>query len=210
MDHNDIYSIVERLAILEGRITPTAARHGLNAQQRSVPQMPALFKPKIQKILGGNPDAKDPGSGYMFGDSVENDKEMAEDVVSKVRKSLSDYLSNLQDEIKSDSDLRDKTTGDSDIKDKRPDHRDLKPRDVTPAAKVLEMATGQVCEIHGNDKEGYEIRHGDRTLPTRFKDITHAEMAVEMYNARLHDRAPEQHPTQSQEPDCDPDYIEEK
>ena len=210
MDHNDIYSIVERLAILEGRITPTTVRHGLNAQQKSVPQMPALFRPRTQKILGGNPDAKDPVSGYMFGDSVENDKEMAEDVVSKVRKSLSDYLSNLQDEIKSDTDLKAKTTGDSDIKDKRPDHRDLKPRDVTPAARVLEMATGQVCEIHGNDEEGYEIRHGDCTLPTRFKDMTHAEMAVEMYNARLHGRAPEPQPTQSQEPDCDPDYIEEK
>ena len=210
MDHNDIYSIVERLAILEGRITPTSVKHGLNAQQKSVPQMPALFRPKTQKILGGNPDAKDPVSGYMFGDSVENDKEMAEDVVSKVRKSLSDYLSNLQDEIKSDTDLKTKTTGDSDIKDKQPDNRDLKPRDVTPAARVLEMANGRVCEIHGNDDEGYEIRHGDRSLPTRFKDMTHAEMAVEMYNARLHGRAPEQHLAQSIEPDCDPDYIEEK
>jgi hypothetical protein len=210
MDHNDIYSIVERLAILEGRITPTSVKHGLNAQQKSVPQMPALFRPRTQKILGGNPDAKDPVSGYMFGDSVENDKEMAEDVVSKVRKSLSDYLSNLQDEIKSDTDLKAKTTGDSDIKDKQPDHRDLKPRDVTPAARVLEMANGRVCEIHGNDDEGYEIRHNGRSLPTRFKDMTHAEMAVEMYNARLHGRAPEQHPAQSREPDCDPDYIEEK
>ena len=68
----------------------------------------------------------------------------------------------------------------------------------------------KLAELYANDKEGYEIRHGDRTLPTRFKDITHAEMAVEMYNARLHGRAPEQHSTQSQEPDCDPDYIEEK
>jgi hypothetical protein len=172
--------------------------------------MPALFRPRTQKILGGNPDAKDPVSGYMFGDSVENDQEMAEDVVSKVRKSLSDYLSNLQDEIKSDTDLKAKTSGDSDIKDKRPDHRDLKPRDVTPAARVFEMATGQVCEIHGNDDEAYEIRHNGRSLPTRFKDMKHAEMAVEMYNARLHGRAPEPQPAQSMEPDCDPDYIEEK
>ena len=206
MDHNDIYSIVERLAILEGRITPTGVKHGLNAQQKSVPQMPALFRPRTQKILGGNPDAKDPVSGYMFGDSVENDQEMAEDVVSKVRKSLSDYLSNLQDEIKSDTDLKAKTTGDSDIKDKRPDHRDLRPKDVTPAARVFEMATGQVCEIHGNDDEGYKIRQGDRSLPTRFTDIKHAEMAIEMYNARLHAR----HPHLAQAVDPDPDYIEEK
>ena len=206
MEHNDIYSIVERLAVLEGRITPSTVKHGLNAQQRSVPQMPALFRPKTQKILGGNPNAKNPMSGYAVGGCEES--EMAEDVVSKVRKSLSDYLSNLQDEIKSDTDLKAKTTGDSDIKDKRPDHRDLRPRDVTPAARVFEMATGHACEIHGNDDEGYEIRQGDKSLPTRFKDIKHAEMAIEMYNARLHARHP--HLAQAMELDSDPDYIEEK
>ena len=209
MEHNDIYSIVERLAILEGRITPsTTVKHGLNSQQRSVPQLPALFRPKTQKILGGDPDAKDPVSGYMFGDSVENDKEMAEDVVSRVKKSLTDYLKNLEDEIKSDTDLKPKTQGDTDLKDKRPDHRDLKPRDVTPAARVFEMANGSACEIHGNDDEGYEIRHGDRTLPTKFKDMKHAEMALEMYNARLHARHP--HLAQAQMTDTDSDYIEEK
>ena len=206
MDHNDIYSIVERLAVLEGRITPTTVRHGLNAQQKSVPQMPALFRPRTQKILGGNPDAKNPMSGYAVGGCEES--EMAEDVVSKVKKSLTDYLKSLEDEIKSDTDLKDKKTGDTDLKDKQPDHRDLKPKDVTPAARVLEMATGQVCEIHGNDDEGYEVRHRGRSLPTKFKDMKHAEMAVEMYNARLHGRAPEQQPAQSM--DCDPDYIEEK
>jgi hypothetical protein len=206
MEHNDIYSIVERLAILEGRITPTTVKHGLNSQQRSVPQMPALFRPKTQKILGGDPDAKDPVSGYMFGDSVENDKEMAEDVLGKVRKSLTDYLKNLEDEIKSDNDLKPKTQGDTDLKDKRPDHRDLKPRDVTPAARVFEMANGSACEIHGNDDEGYEIRYSDRTLPTKFKDMKHAEMALEMYNARLHAR----HPHLAQAQITDSDYIEEK
>ena len=70
-DHNDIYTIVERLAILEGRITPTNVKHGLNAQQKSVPQMPALFKPKTQKILGGNPNAKNPMSCYAVGGSAE-------------------------------------------------------------------------------------------------------------------------------------------
>ena len=206
MEHNDIYSIVERLAILEGRITPATVRHGLNSQQRSVPQMPALFRPKTQKILGGNPDAKNPMSGYAVGGCEES--AMAEDVLGKVKKSLTDYLKNLEDEIKSDTDLKDKTVGDTDLKHKQPDHSDLRPRDVTPAARVFEMANGSACEIHGNDDEGYEIRHGDRTLPTRFKDIKHAEMALEMYNARLHARHP--HLAQAQMTDTDSDYIEEK
>lgn len=206
MDHNDIYSIVERLAILEGRITPSTVKHGLNSQQRSVPQMPALFRPKTQRILGGDPDAKNPMSGYAVGGCEES--AMAEDVLGRVKKSLTDYLKNLEDEIKSDTDLKDKTTGDSDIKDKKPNNKDLKPKDVTPAARVFEMATGAACEIHGNDDEGYEIRHGDRSLPTRFTDMKHAEMALEMYNARLHARHP--HLAQAQAVDADPDYIEEK
>ena len=206
MEHDDIYSIVERLAILEGRITPSTVKHGLNSQQRSVPQMPALFRPKTQRILGGDPDAKNPMSGYAVGGCEES--AMAEDVLGHVKKSLTDYLKTLEDEIKSDTDLKDKTTGDSDIKDKRPDHRDLRPRDITPAARVFEMATGAACEIHGNDDEGYEIRHGDRSLPTRFTDMKHAEMALEMYNARLHARHP--HLAQAQAVDADPDYIEEK
>jgi len=206
MEHNDIYSIVERLAILEGRITPATVRHGLNSQQRSVPQMPALFRPKTQKILGGNPDAKNPMSGYAVGGCEES--AMAEDVLGKVKKSLTDYLKNLEDEIKSDTDLKDKTVGDTDLKHKQPDHSDLRPRDVTPAARVFEMANGSACEIHGNDDEGYEIRHGDRTLPTKFKDMKHAEMALEMYNARLHARHP--HLAQAQMTDTDSDYIEEK
>jgi len=206
MEHNDIYSIVERLAILEGRITPSTVRHGLNAQQKSVPQLPALFRPKTQKILGGDPGAKNPMSGYAVGGCEES--AMAEDVLGKVKKSLTDYLKTLEDEIKTDTDLQDKTVGDTDLKDKKPDHRDLKPRDITPAARVFEMATGASCEIHGTDDEGYEIRHGDRTLPTRFKDMRHAEMAVEMYNARLHARHPQL--AQAQTVDADPDYLEEK
>jgi hypothetical protein len=208
MEHNDIYSIVERLAILEGRITPATVKHGLNSQQRSVPQMPALFRPKTQKILGGDPSARDPVSGYMFGDSLENDKEMAEDVVSNVRKSLTDYLKSVEAKTGPDTDLKPKTHDDTDLKHRKPDTGGLRPRDITPAVRVVEMATGATCEIHGNDDEGYEIRHGDRTLPTRFNDIKHAEMALEMYNARLHARHP--HLAQAQMTDTDSDYLEEK
>ena len=99
-NHNDIYSIVERLAILEGRITPATVKHGLNNQQKSVPQMPALFKPKTQKILGGDADDKNPMSGYAVGGCEESEEEktpvleaeVAEDVLEKVREGLSTSL----------------------------------------------------------------------------------------------------------------------
>jgi hypothetical protein len=43
----DIRSILDRLATVEeGKLTPVNVKHGLNKQQKSVDQLPALFKPK--------------------------------------------------------------------------------------------------------------------------------------------------------------------
>ena len=56
-----IYRIIERLALIEGKITPTNVRHGLNKQQQGVPQLPALLKPRNisphthEEALSGTP-----------------------------------------------------------------------------------------------------------------------------------------------------------
>jgi hypothetical protein len=42
-----------------------------------------------------------------------------------------------------------------------------------------------MCEIHGNERDGFEIRRGMRSLPTRFRNMAQAEMAMEMYRARM-------------------------
>ena len=183
MANNDIYSIVQRLAVLEGRITPVAARHGLNPQQKSVPQMPALFRPRTQKILGGDPDAKNPMSGYAVGGCEES--AMQEEILGK--KSLRDYLQTVQ------------AHKDNEILAKRPNAHGLETRVVT-----IEMADGRTCEIHGNDQDGYEVRHAGRSLPTKFPHMDHARMAVDMYNHRsaTANKQTEQH--------SDADYIEEK
>ena len=205
-DHNDIYSIVERLAILEGRITPSNVKHGLNTQQKSVPQMPALFKPKTQKILGGNPNAKNPMSGYAVGGCEESEElneeplEEAvanEDVLEKVKKSFNDYLKSVADEVKNDSDIKDKKIGDSDLKAKDRQDRDLiakENREIDPPefdSEVEEVAPVKTVtnecglwEVHGDDHSGFAIRHGNRQLPTRFKNLEEAELALEMFNIR--------------------------
>ena len=256
-DHNDIYSIVERLAILEGRITPANVKHGLNTQQKSVPQMPALFKPKTQKILGGNPNAKNPMSGYAVGgceESEEFDEEPLEeavaneDVLEKVKKSFNDYLKSVADEVKNDSDIKDKKIGDSDLKAKDRQDRDLIAKESVISADDADdepwhgikdpellkdlIADAQVMdydefydeyssyfddpeefwdnyhnqdvvesaaiktitnecglwEVHGDEHTGFEIRHGNRRLPTRFKNLDEAEMALEMFNICRHRR----------------------
>ena len=211
-DHNDIYSIVERLAILEGRITPANVKHGLNTQQKSVPQMPALFKPKTQKILGGNPNAKNPMSGYAVGgceEEVESDKEMAEDasmtwdgvspdtkeftsedVLEKVKKSFTDFVKEI--EKIQDSDLKDKKNDDNDLRAKDKTDRDLSPKQVAehdtnlPEAAPVKTITNEcgLWEVHGDEHTGFEIRHGNRRLPTRFRNLEEAEMALEMFNLR--------------------------
>ena len=72
---NDIRDIIERLAILEGRITPTTVKHGLNPQQKTVPQLPALFKPKHISVLQNKTDPKHPMADYMVGASEAEEKE---------------------------------------------------------------------------------------------------------------------------------------
>ena len=244
-DHNDIYTIVEKLAILEGRITPTGVKKGLNSQQRSVPQMPALFKPKTQKILGGNPNAKNPMSGYMVGsdESVEHDKamleaDMAEDVLAKVKKSFKDFIKQAEEEIK-DSDIQDKKQEDTDLKNKDSKDRGLKAKDhpvtedptddeeedwydangrpsehgtydagghyhadrepdmdagydaykerdwteESAPVKTLNNECG-LWEMHGNERDGFEVRRMGRCLPTKFSNLDEAEMAVEMFAHR--------------------------
>jgi len=211
-DHNDIYTIVERLRILE---------EGLDKNQRSVNQLSATFKPKTVAVLTAKTDPKNPLAGKLVGgsESIERDETaVAEDVLDKVKKSFADYLSNIADEIKQDTDLKDKKHDDSDIKPKNKQDRDLVANQteevdttelgsalsgVVPAEQppgeegvsMKEMAAVKTVtnesglwEMHGDKHSGFEIRHGNRKLPTKFKTLDEAEMALEMFNARQRKR----------------------
>jgi hypothetical protein len=217
-DHNNIYSIVERLRILD---------EGLDKNQKSVNQLSATFKPKTVAVLTARRDPKNPLAGKLVGgaeESVDHGKKpVDEDVLDRVKQSFADYLKTVSDEIKSDTDLKDKIKGDSDIKSKDRKDRALvakkavaeDPTQDEPAAgmqspgtqepmvaespvKAIAMEDGAMCEIHGNMSRGFEIRHGNRSLPTRFKNIEEAEMALEMFAHRRRKQ------------DAAQDYIEEK
>ena len=204
---SEFRSIVERLAVLEGRITPVTVKHGLNAQQKSAHQLPALFRPHTVSVLNAKTDPKNPMAGYMVGgsESAQDDRDVVEDVIGKVKKSLTDYLKNLEDEIRTDGDLKDKKHDDTDLKQKSKEIRDLLPRvkeqNIEEGYPVLAIAMedGTNCELHGDDATGYEIRRGGRALKTRFETVDHARMAVEMFNARRQTRDPGPQ-----------DYIEER
>ena len=208
-DHNSIYTIVERLRILE---------EGLNANQRSVNQLGATFQPKTVSVLTARKDPKNPLAGKMVGCEESEELEEAvtsEDVLDQVKSSFADYLKTVTDEIRQDSDLKDKKHEDTDIKEKNTVDRTLVAKQQKiketdselgaalsgelpaqqpagePGVSMKESALVKTItnecglwEVHGNQKTGFEIRHGNRRLPTRFKNLDEAEMALEMFAAR--------------------------
>jgi hypothetical protein len=213
-DHNDIYTIVERLRVIE---------EGLNTNQRSVNQLSATFKPKTVAVLTAKTDPKNPMAGKLVGgnESIEDDEEpleeaiTSEDVLDRVKSSFADYLKTVTDEIRQDSDLKDKKHEDTDIKEKSTVDRTLVAKQqkikeadselgaalsgVIPAEQpagepgvsmkesaVVKTVTNEcgLWEMHGNETTGFEIRHGNRRLPTRFRNLDEAEMALEMFAAR--------------------------
>jgi hypothetical protein len=148
----------------------------------------------------------------------------SEDRLEKAAKSFTDYLKSVADEIRQDTDLKDKKHEDTDIKAKDTQDRTLVAKQtedselgsalsgVIPAAQpagepgvsMKETAAVRTVanesglwEVHGDTNLGFEIRRGGRCLPTRFKDLDEAEMALEMFNARHSRRG------------AAPDYIDE-
>jgi hypothetical protein len=211
-DHNTIYSIMERLRVLE---------EGLDKNQRGVNQLSATFKPKTVAVLTAKKDPKNPMAGKLVGsdESVEHNEpvleaDMAEDVLSKVEKSFKDFIRQAEQQIK-DSDIKEKKQEDTDLKSKNKKDQSLKTNTdpvaeesgeldsalsgIVPAQqpagepgvsikesapiKTVTLMDGMTCEIHGNERDGFEIHRGQRKLSSRFKNMVQAEMALEMYLA---------------------------
>jgi len=110
---SDIRSILSRLTALESRITPAAPKiRGLNPQQKSADQLPALFQPRSVKALGSNTDPAHPMKGKAVGANesrlAETMQAVEEDMLSKVKRDFVDYLERLEDKVRTDPDLKDK------------------------------------------------------------------------------------------------------
>jgi hypothetical protein len=199
---NDIRDILNRFKQVE---------EGLDANQTSVKQLPALFKPKdISPVLGSKTDPKNPMKGYFVGgESIDDDVEedtssfgheldldakqleldpvhpVAEDVISAVKKKLGDYLKTIEDEIRTDPDLKDKVHTNI-------DH-------VGPVVKTLTTDDGHEIKIHGNEDDGFRITIKNKPSKSKFENLDHAVIACEMFCNRRR-----QQPVETQ------DYVEEK
>jgi len=244
---NDIKSILERMSVLEGKTTPVDVKHGLNAQQKSAGQLPALFKPKnISPTLSKKPYQKHPMDGKLVGDSIEPRQnaleeamsEIEEDMVSRVKKDLTHYLDQLakkmSDDGRRDRDdtpldtLKKKTQIDRALKVKAVDAVEKKqaeedqelaedptqqelgvetppapmqdPQLPESAVKTYTMEDGSMLECWGDKQRGFELRRGGRRLPTRFRNMDDADIAVKLFQKRKANQAQ----------DLDQDYIEER
>ena len=208
---NDIKSILDRLVAVEAKITPAMPRvPGLNSQQKAVGQLPALFKPKsASPVLGSKKDPQNPFRGKLVGDSVEPTQpslaetmqEIEEDMLGKVKRQFVDYLERLEDKSKIDKDLvskakqelgmsdTDEDVAEDDFQDTEVAH-DIDQKALSQAVaaekpvKTVAMEDGAVLEIYGDEGRGFEIRRGGRSLPTRFPNIDHADMAVRLFQQR--------------------------
>lgn len=143
---------------------------------------------------------------------IEEAKVEEEKLLDKVKKSLTDYLQSVEEKLekKIDRDLGEKPA-DKDIGEKDKDDRELvakeKELDEDPTeedpviqeptapvenptyaesacVKSVMLENGAVFEIHGNERTGFEIRHGNRSMKSRFKNIDEAASAIEMFRAR--------------------------
>jgi hypothetical protein len=229
---------------VESRTTPVNVKSGLNAQQKSVPQLPALFQPRnISTVLKSKKDPAHPMKGEFVGDSVEPQapslaetmQAVEEDMLGKVKRDFVDYLERLEDKNKIDKALVHKAKQELDIEDPiEEDPTQAEPAGIAPPApaqdpvlpesdfedselahdidqtaasqavaaeqpvKTVAMEDGAVLEIYGDQGRGFEVRHGGRSLPTRFPNIDHADMAVKIFQKRRKNA------------DLDQDYLEEK
>lgn len=226
---DDIVKILDRLRMIESDLTPVSVRHGLNRQQKSVPQLPALFKPENVSPVLGSSNQKKPLGKNMFGDSKEpvalarHMSEIDEDMLSRVKQDLGQYLDYL--EAKKDDDIDNKKKrlvrqAAEKVQDRNPaksgnqdEYSETEEPMLSGTAmmspvsmgecnyvKTIALEDGAEFECWEHPEQGIEIRHAGRMLPSRFRSMADADMAVNMFGAhRRH-----------QPQDSSDDYLEEK
>ena len=98
-----------------------------------------------------------------------------EDIISKLKDRLGDYLSDISKEIKKDPDLIDKLSA------RAPGDQ------MGPPVKTVTTDDGHEIQIHGNEDDGFRISIKNKPAQTQFESLDHAVMACEMYCARRRD-----------------------
>jgi hypothetical protein len=72
---------------------------------------------------------------------------------------------------------------------------------MMPVVKTVTLEDGSDCTIHGDEANGFIIRRGAQQLRSKFDNLVHASMALDMFRARQ---------AAKQQADDTADYVEEK
>jgi hypothetical protein len=175
MDH-EFKSIVEKLAILEGRLTPEDTKPLAEPKQKK----PALF----------NNLKKDESAMPMVGGVEFAEDKMEEDVLGRVKASLADYLKSAEENLKHDTDLIAKKKQDLDLKKKELKDLTLQAKQGVKEAipMTLEEAPqleigDPVCVVGPNHYEGefgevVEFSPSGKFVVIKFKDGDEASMHI--------------------------------
>jgi hypothetical protein len=110
---------------------------------------------------------KTPPQNWMVKEDVTK-----EDIISKLKAKLGDYLSDLSKEIKTDPALKDKLAA------RAPGNQ------MGPPVKTVTTDDGHEIQIHGNEDDGFRISIKNKPAATKFANLDEAVMACEMYCAR--------------------------
>jgi hypothetical protein len=199
----DIAKILQNLDIIEGKTSPVSMQHGLTPQQQKSHQLPALFRPKKIAVLTAKTDPAHPTKGYFVGDSVEPDvaqtpleetmRSVEEDMISKTRADLKQYLDMISNEKKDSNFTPRQSTKQADVvedpteSDPTPDQplKTMMSSSGSIPVKTIALEDGDVLEIHGNVKDGFNIGHkgqiSSRSVPT----IEDATKLIDLYRQKL-------------------------
>jgi hypothetical protein len=177
MDH-EFLSIVEKLAILEGRIAPKESKVIVETSTKQ--KKPALF----------NNLKKDESAIPMVGGVEFAEDKMEEDVLGRVKASLADYLKSAEENLKHDTDLIAKKKQDLDLKKKELKDLTLQAKQGVKEAipmtleEALQLEIGDpVCVVGPNHYEGefgevVEFSPSGKFVVIKFRDGDEASMHI--------------------------------
>ena len=135
MDH-EFLSIVEKLAILEGRIAPKETKAIVETSTKQ--KKPALFN---------NLKKKEESAIPMVGGVEFAEDKMEEDVLGRVKASLADYLKSAEENLKHDTDLIAKKKQDLDLKKKELKDLTLQAKQGVKEAIPMTLEDHQKLEV---------------------------------------------------------------
>jgi len=193
-----------------------AARDATNPHQEGTTAWTRWLKGRTDRI---GPKAT---QGGFMKNLQEEMTEIEEDMLSRVKKDLTNYLDMLEKKVRVDRDLRDKAVDavikgqaeEDDAATQEPVGEDPTTQDTESepppapqqdvitaesyAVKTVTMEDGVMLEIHGDQGRGFEVRREGRSMPSRFRSLAEAETAIELFRSRRRTL------------DADQDYLEER